>query len=130
MSRAFNRPSLARRLAIPLVVLAVAAFYFLFNPLESPFMPQCVFHKVTGLSCPGCGSQRVVHHLLHGDLVSAFQANALMVCLIPGVAFLVWLETQRTRRPRLYTRVYSVAFIYVTGAIFAIWFVARNILKI
>lgn len=36
--------------------IAVAVVYFLFDPLESPYMPQCLFKRLTGLSCPGCGS--------------------------------------------------------------------------
>ena len=30
--------------------------------------PPCTFHRVTGLSCPGCGGTRAFISLLHGDI--------------------------------------------------------------
>lgn len=110
--------------------IAVAVVYFLFDPLESPYMPQCLFKRLTGLSCPGCGSQRVLHALLHGDLAAAFRANALLVVSIPAIAWLAWLETRRLRRPELYMRVYSVATIVTVGVILLLWWVLRNIFGI
>jgi hypothetical protein len=35
------------------------------------------------MHCPGCGSLRAVHHLLHGDVVAAFKLNPLMVASLP-----------------------------------------------
>ena len=93
-------------------------------------MPQCLFRRLTGLSCPGCGSQRVAHALLHGDLAGAFRANALLVAAIPALAWLAWLETQRLRRPGLYMRVYSVATTVIVGVILILWWVIRNIFGI
>lgn len=110
--------------------IAVAVVYFLFDPLESPYMPQCLFKRLTGLSCPGCGSQRVLHALLHGNLAAAFRANALLVVSIPAIAWLAWLETRRLRRPELYMRVYSVATIVTVGVILLLWWVLRNIFGI
>ena len=45
-----------------------------------PF-PKCLFFSLTGLQCPGCGSQRALHSLLHLDLVAALRYNAYMVFL-------------------------------------------------
>lgn len=119
-----------RHAAVAGAVAAVAVVYFLFDPLESPYMPQCLFRRLTGLSCPGCGSQRVAHALLHGDLAGAFRANALLVAAIPALAWLAWLETQRLRRPGLYMRVYSVATTVIVGVILILWWVIRNIFGI
>ena len=44
---------------------------------------------LTGLKCPGCGSQRAVHALLHADLASAFAHNALLVLSLPYLALLI-----------------------------------------
>lgn len=43
----------------------------------------CPFHAITGLRCPGCGSQRALHALLHGDLSTTFKMNALWILAIP-----------------------------------------------
>lgn len=69
------------------VVTVSAAVLYLFNPAQSNFYPTCVFYKTTGLLCPGCGSLRAMHHLLHGHLETAFRFNALFVCSLPLVGF-------------------------------------------
>lgn len=81
------------------VVLLLGVIYFLFDPAMAGWMPKCIFHSVTGLDCPGCGSQRMIHALLHADLKSAFQANALLLLSLPYLIFWLWIEyTPRTHR--------------------------------
>lgn len=118
-----------RRLAI-IIVIAFAVFYFVFDPLEWSFMPQCVFHRLTGLQCVGCGSQRMLHALLHGDFPGALRANAFVFLSLPAIAFLVWVETQRKKRPELYRKVYSTALIVIVGILLTAWMVVRNLLGI
>lgn len=93
-------------------------------------MPQCVFHRLTGLQCVGCGSQRMLHALLHGDMAGAFRANAFALLSIPFIVFLIWVDSERMRRPELYRKVYSTKLIVSVGIAFAVWFVARNIIGI
>lgn len=110
------------------LLAALAVFYFVFDPLTTRFMPQCLFHRLTGWECVGCGSQRMLHALLHGDLRGAWEANALALVSLPFIAFLIWLETQRTRRMRLYSRVYSLPMIIAVVVILVGWFILRNLL--
>ncbi len=107
--------------------VAVAAFYFIFDPASAWWMPRCPLKAMTGLQCPGCGSQRLLHALLHGDLQGAWQANALLLLSIPGIVFLGWLELRRERHPRLYARIYRTPFIIAVGVVLAGWGVIRNI---
>jgi len=37
--------------------------------------PDCVFHSLTGLPCPTCGSTRAVAFLSRGHFLSAFRMN-------------------------------------------------------
>jgi hypothetical protein len=69
------------------VIIVVACFLFLFNPASSGFYPPCPFHKLTGLYCPGCGSLRASHQLLHGNLFSALDLNPLMVLSLPFLGY-------------------------------------------
>ena len=62
-----------------------AAVLFWFNPSEHAFYPFCIFYRTTGLLCPGCGSLRALHQLLHGHFLSAFHLNALLVLSLPVV---------------------------------------------
>lgn len=119
-------------LVVSLIVLLVGGgiFYYFFDPLESRFMPQCIFHRFTGLQCMGCGSQRMAHALLHGDVMGAFKANAFAMVMLPLIIFMIWTETQRTKRPRLYEKVFSPKIIYTLIVLMVIWLVVRNIVGI
>ena len=74
-------------LLVGIVVLAIV--YYRVSPTSSVFFPKCAFLMLTGLKCPGCGSQRAVHALLHADLASAFAHNALLVLSLPYLALLI-----------------------------------------
>jgi len=67
---------------VGLTVGAVAALYF-FDPSVGGVFPPCPFFLVTGYQCPGCGSLRALHRLLHGEVLFAFALNPLMVISIP-----------------------------------------------
>lgn len=71
---------------------------FLFDPAQHALYPMCVFKKVTGYDCPGCGGLRAMHHLLRGDLIGAFQLNAMVIIALPLT--LVWLAIRRFNRDR------------------------------
>ena len=47
------------------------------NPL-----PSCPFYALTGLWCPGCGSTRCLHALVHLDLAQAMAMNPLLIVSI------------------------------------------------
>jgi len=66
-----------------LTALVAGVVLFFFNPLSASIYPPCPFHHLTGLHCPGCGSLRATHQLLHGHLAAAFALNPLWVVLIP-----------------------------------------------
>ena len=91
-------PSLAGRwiwLALGAALLAMLAVLFSFNPAHHSFYPFCAFHRVTGWQCPGCGGLRAVHHLLHGEVLTAFRFNQLVVLAAPIAA---WFAVRRLTR--------------------------------
>lgn len=67
--------------------LAAAVIYFIFDPATSGFFPPCPFKKLTGLECPGCGSQRAFHALLHLRPDEAFRFNPLALVAMPFVVY-------------------------------------------
>jgi hypothetical protein len=73
-------------------VLGSGAVLFFFNPSTHGFYPVCLFHKLTGLNCPGCGGTRAAYQLLHGHLLLALRDNALfilalVVLMVRGIWF-------------------------------------------
>ena len=73
-------------------VLAVAgaaglAVVYLFDPREPGLYPVCPFFGLTGWHCPGCGTLRALHQLLHGNVAAAFGYNAYTMLALPIVAY-------------------------------------------
>jgi hypothetical protein len=62
-------------------------------------------HHLTGLHCPGCGTLRCLHALLHGDLrqAAAFNIAPLLFGLVCGLAVVGRRIRPVTRRPRRLT---------------------------
>jgi hypothetical protein len=69
------------------LLIGGAAVLYLFNPAQFGFYPVCFFYKTTGLLCPGCGTLRAMHQLLHGHLGAAFRFNSLIISSLPLVAW-------------------------------------------
>ncbi len=120
-----------RRLLV--IVLAVAlllvfgSIYYALDPSQSGFFPRCVFHELTGYKCPGCGTQRAVHALLHGDVAAALRYNAILLIAVPWIVLCLYAESQRTRNPRLYDRLNAPLLIWLFLALVLIWWLLRNI---
>lgn len=108
--------------ALALVLLRV------FDPLTSGVFPPCPLHALTGLYCPGCGSLRAMHALLHGNLRVAFAMNPLAMLALPflvyGVVSWVLLQVSGRQLPRA---VLSGRWIWALGALVALYGIARNI---
>ncbi len=54
--------------------------------------PPCIFLKITGLRCPGCGGTRMVAFLVKGDIPTALYYNPLLLLMaVVLVALLLWM---------------------------------------
>lgn len=73
--------------AIWSLLIAGAVYLFLFEPGKSGFFPACPFRLLTGFTCPGCGTTRALHQILHGHLDTAFTLNPLLLLAIPFLLF-------------------------------------------
>lgn len=85
-----HRYAVRGALVLPLV------FLFFVNPATSTLIPPCPVHAMTGLHCPGCGSLRATHALLHGDAVAAVQYNPLL--LVMFAVFALWRPLRKVLR--------------------------------
>jgi len=66
---------LAGLLAVPAVTWALARFDLL------PHVKLCMFERVTGRPCPGCGMTRSILELSQGDVVGSLRMHPLGVVL-------------------------------------------------
>jgi hypothetical protein len=106
----------------------VGALLYLYSPEATGWYPRCPFHFFTGLDCPGCGSLRALHAVLHGRLVEAFCCNPLLMVCLPMVG--TWLAVRifgalalnRTVELRLPSSVsFAIALVVV------LFFIVRNV---
>ena len=77
----FPRPRLSWFLVIAALLFVV--YTAVFNPAENSYAPKCIVKSLTGYDCPGCGSQRALHALLHGRLWEAASYNLFLLFGIP-----------------------------------------------
>lgn len=81
-------------LKISLIIMFGGAFYYYFysyNPsVHTGNFISCPTKTIFGFNCPGCGSQRFLHHLFHFDLAEAFRYNPLLFLLFPFVIYLLF----------------------------------------
>lgn len=115
------------------VVLLAAAIllvlYYVYNPSEHEAFLQCPFKKVTGYDCPGCGSQRGLHSLLHGHFLEAWHHNALFVLAVPYVllGLIFNIKPLKSRYPQLAKFFYDWRTILGLVVLAVLYGVVRNL---
>ncbi len=70
-----------------LLLTGVAVLFFVLDPTKHTIFPKCMFHSLTGAYCPGCGSQRALHSLLHLDIAGVVSYNFLF---LPAALFILY----------------------------------------
>lgn len=125
-------PPLSQKTFIGLGLIAAGLLAFVvlfaFDPARSPIYPVCLFHKFTGLHCPGCGSLRALHQLTHGNFAAAFHHNALLVSALPLLALGLVRQQSGRRAARSGARSLArPATAWLIAAIVILFTVLRNV---
>ena len=113
-----------------LIVLFVAV-YLLFDPSGNALFPKCPFKLATGWDCPGCGSQRAIHHLLNGEVTHAWHMNPLFLIAIPYVILGIYVEIFGNKYAwagTLRSKLYGSTAAWIALAIIVTYTVLRNII--
>ena len=103
---------------------------YLYSP-ESLRIPRCPFLQLTGWQCPGCGSLRGIHALLHGNIVRVLQLNVMLIPALLYLALLMMLELTRphsVRAERLYRRFSGRIASWIIFVLIVVWGIGRNLL--
>lgn len=114
-----------------IVIVAAIAFIYIYTTFDpsadGSLFPRCTFKTLTGLDCPGCGSQRAIHALLHGNIIEALRLNALFVIELPLLALLALTSLFTDRFHRLRRILVSRTFILILLATIIIFTIVRNL---
>ncbi len=82
------------------LLAAVLGYIGLVDPHKpDSIFPICPFRLLTGLNCPGCGTLRMIHDVLHGNITAAVNDNLVVLIGIPLLAGWVLLRRRSGKLP-------------------------------
>ena len=84
------RKKIVRPLSIGVIGILLVILYLFVSKHINIYIP-CLFHKITGFYCPGCGITRMLYAIITGDLYQAFRYNPLLFITLPAILFL-WID--------------------------------------
>ncbi|MBR5373143.1 MAG: DUF2752 domain-containing protein [Paludibacteraceae bacterium] len=115
-------------IAVAVICVVLAIVYHKYNPSDFKLFPKCPFYVLTGLKCPGCGTQRAIHCLLHLEILPAIRYNAFMVFSIPFIILSVISSQIQEKHPALYNRLNKPCVPFTCLVLAIGWWIIRNIL--
>ena len=75
-----KNPNKKKIISIMILFLVLAIYHLLSHVFN--FGIPCIFYKITGLYCPGCGVTRMLFSLIDLDFYQAFRYNPLVFILL------------------------------------------------
>lgn len=122
-----SKQRLFRLLRGVLILAALGVCYALFC-FRFGYGVPCLFNLATGLKCPGCGVTRMCLCLLRLDIAGAWEANPVLLILLPVGLFLALRLAVRYVKSggRCLTKAENIG-VYAACAVLLIFGVVRNI---
>ena len=68
---------------VPLLLILAAAMLWHSDPQAGRGPMPCLLYQFSGIYCPGCGTSRALHSLLHRHWQEAFSYNIFMLIWLP-----------------------------------------------
>lgn len=106
----------AARAGVLFLLASALALLFWVDPSKTHFFPRCPFFVLTGLKCPGCGSARAFHAMLHGRFAEALGFNAVLPAMFVLLACCLVFPRHARRS----------AFVWPLLAFIVVWWIVRN----
>lgn len=94
------------------IIFIVLGGEFLLFCLNFGIYVPCLFRKVTGFYCPGCGITRMFLSILQLDFYQAFRYNSLVFILFVGVILFKILRFNFSKKSKEYAS-YFLLFVVV-----------------
>lgn len=126
-----RRQTIRKTITAAILIVGIAAvilIYSIYDPMQSGWPLQCPSRLLTGLQCPGCGSQRALHALLHGDIAGCLKANLLLLPALVMMGLLTAVKIFPDRLPRLEHTLNHPLTGYCILAVTVLWGVVRNLI--
>ncbi len=110
------------------ILLGIGILYYIFIRITGLAIP-CIFRKITGFLCPGCGITRSILAAVRLDFAGAFAYNQFVFIVLPVLAYIlikndyVYIRYGNRKLSRFDD---TLIFICIVGAI--IFGVLRNVM--
>ncbi len=111
-----------------ILIFALGIAYYLWIVFTDIYIP-CIFNKITGLKCPGCGITHMIMAIARFDFANAFLANPLLFIALPIMLAIYirnrsyYIRTGNTSNRGMIIKILEYTMLVLT---LAFW-VARNI---
>lgn len=90
--------AIAFPMAMMLIAVVATTGLRVIPSVDSPWIPKCTIHRLTGLHCPGCGTTRAVHAIANGRVQDALRFNPLLILGLPVMILAIAVQRHRERR--------------------------------
>ena len=104
----------------------IISFGYYFLNLKFSFSIPCVFYKITGFYCPGCGITRMFFSILRFDFYQAFRFNPFVFILIITylLYFLIYIIVKLVKKKEI---IICKKIYYILVVLAVIFGILRNI---
>lgn len=117
-----------------LFLLILLLFIIVHNDRLVPilnYVPKCVFHKVTGFDCPGCGMTRASIALVKFNFIESIKFNAaVMYGFICYIIFMIVQASHKYFGTKGFSEKVFGILIYIGIAVLILQFIVKIIIKL
>ena len=117
----------SKYIGLLIIVTVLCTLYYFFDP-NSFFFPKCPLYSNTGIYCPGCGSQRAFHDILHMDFIDAISNNILfIIAILITLFYIVTIIINNFFNRNIKSFLYRKKALLIILVIIIIFWILRNI---
>lgn len=112
---------------LPFITIAALTHLYFHDPNVPGTYPDCLFYKLSGLYCPGCGITRSTYSILHLQILHAFDLNPLAVLIMPVIGFDLTLWWAKQFREINYRSLLGRIPVKYVLSLFLLYWIFRNL---
>lgn len=110
-----------KKLILPAIIFIVSGILYTILWHTTGHGLPCIFYKVTGLYCPGCGTGRMMMSLISLNIYQAFRYNPAVFIALPFISYHLFISLYdyvkgQTKMPGKIQRViFIILLVFILG---------------